>query len=89
MIDALRPYGGKLIEIPYTKGVSSTSLLAQTCKAGVYPEPRTQSLKRLLNAKNLSSFIEAHNPISALIGENEKVLLENESREFDGFWSTH
>ncbi|MDD2239914.1 MAG: phosphoenolpyruvate mutase [Kiritimatiellae bacterium] len=85
---ALEEYGGKLIVIPYTKGVSSHELLAQMNQLGTTAEIRRRTLKRLLAAKPISRFIEAHNPISALIAENARAELAGKVREFDGFWSS-
>lgn len=85
---ALASYGGELVEIPYTQGVSSTGLVDEKIKIGVSPDERTKALKEILNSKPLSRFIEAHSPISALIGEHEKVVVDGQNRQFDGFWSS-
>lgn len=88
VILALASYGGELVEIPYTQGVSSTALADEKIKVGVSPDERTRALKDILNSKPLSRFIEAHSPISALIGEHEKVVVDGQNRQFDGFWSS-
>ncbi len=88
VIEALEVYGGKLIEIPYTQGVSSTDLANEKASIAVSPVERTRALKVILNSKPLSRFIEAHSPISALIGEHEKVEIDGQNRQFDGFWSS-
>jgi phosphoenolpyruvate mutase len=85
---ALSEYGGQLIEIPYTTGVSSQGLADQLKAAGTSPDVRRYTLKRLLTAKSISRFIEAHNPISALIAERARVETDWKVREFDGFWSS-
>jgi phosphoenolpyruvate phosphomutase len=85
---ALAEYGGKLIEIPYTQGVSSQSLVSQMQGLGTTPDIRRRTLKRLLAAKPLSRFIEAHNPLSALIAEHATVNVNGKVRQFDGFWSS-
>lgn len=85
---ALAEYGGQLIEIPYTPGVSSHELLAQLNQLGTTAEIRRRTLKRLLAAKPISRFIEAHNPISALIAEHARVEVGAKVRQFDGFWSS-
>lgn len=87
-IDALEEYGGKLIEIPYTQGVSSTAMAQQSQALGTTPDIRRGTLRRLLEAKPISRFIEAHNPISALIAEHARIELDGRVREFDGFWSS-
>ena len=50
-IKALESYGGKLIEIPYTKGVSSSAMVKEVLSLGVTSEIRKATLKRLLNCK--------------------------------------
>lgn len=85
---ALNEYGGRLIEIPYTEGVSSTAMAQQLQALGTTPDLRRATLRRLLEAKSISRFIEAHNPISALIAEHSRVEVDGRVREFDGFWSS-
>ena len=55
-IKALETYGGKLIEVEYTKDVSSTGLTLNQKIIGTTPELRKASLKRLLDAKNLKNY---------------------------------
>lgn len=85
---ALQEYGGKLIQIPYTQGVSSQAILTQMKGLGTTSDIRRRTLKRLLAAKPISRFIEAHNPISALIAEHATVDVDGKVRQFDGFWSS-
>tara|TARA_B100001029_G_scaffold177636_1_gene182672 strand:+ start:992 stop:2299 length:1308 start_codon:yes stop_codon:yes gene_type:complete len=87
-IRELKKYKGKLIEIPYTKGVSSSALSMEQNKKFTTPETRLKSLIRLIEAKNFIRIIEAHNPISALIAENTNLKVKNKFKEFDGFWSS-
>ena len=87
-IKALNSYGGKLIEIPYTKDISSTKLVENILEIGTTPDSRRASLRRLINSKKIVRIIEAHSPLSALIGEKIKVNKDNQFREFDGFWSS-
>jgi phosphoenolpyruvate mutase len=87
-LEALAEYGGKLIEVPYTEGVSSQKLADQIRDTGITSDLRRATLKRLLAVKPLCRFIEAHNPISALIAESVKIREESVVREFDGFWSS-
>lgn len=87
-LEALAEFGGKLIEIPYTQGVSSQTMMTQLQGLGTTPDIRRKTLKRLLSAKPISRFIEAHNPISALIAEHATVESGGKIRQFDGFWSS-
>lgn len=87
-IKALKSYGGKLIEIEYTKDVSSTELSLKEKIIGTTPDIRKATLKRLLNAKDITRIMEAHNPLSALILENLTVSKDKKIYQFDGFWSS-
>ena len=49
VISALKIWGGKLVEIPYTKGISSTHLQSAIKEIGTSPYIRLKSLKRMLN----------------------------------------
>lgn len=85
---ALSEYGGRLIEVPYTKGISSSEIIEGIHAIGTTPELRKGTLRRLLRAKPISRFIETHSPISALIAENSKVEVGGKVRQYDGFWSS-
>ncbi len=87
-LKALKKYGGKLIEIPYTKGISSDALTKFHNLSLVTPDSRRGMLRRLLEIKKISRFIEAHSPISALIGENISITKKGKNLTFDGFWSS-
>jgi len=87
-IKALDSYGGKLIEIEYTKDVSSTDLSLKEKIIGTTPDIRKATLKRLLNSKNIVRIMEAHNPLSALILENLSINQSGKTKHFDGFWSS-
>jgi phosphoenolpyruvate phosphomutase len=87
-LEALAEYGGKLIEIPYTKDVSSSSLVEKILSFGTTPEIRKGTLKRLLRSKPITRFLEAHSPISALIVENANREVDGKLKQFDGFWSS-
>ena len=86
VIDTLAQWGGELIEIPYTKGISSTQLNKSLKEVGTTPEIRLKRLGRLLNNKKIIRVIEAHNGISGIVAENTKVVKNNVTIEFDGIW---
>ena len=86
VIDTLSEWGGELIEIPYTKGISSTALSQTLQEIGTTPEIRQKRLRRLLSAKKLIRIIEAHNGLTGLIVENTEIKKNNMTCEFDGIW---
>ena len=87
-IKALNSYGGKLIEVPYTKGVSSAAFIDHLNKMSTTPDIRRAILKKLINSEKLSRFIETHNPISAIIAETTYFERNGRRVGFDGFWSS-
>ncbi|WP_081193732.1 phosphoenolpyruvate mutase [Halomonas sp. BC1] len=89
VIDALAEWGGELIEVPYTKGISSTKLNKALKDIGTTPELRLKSLRRMLKVKPLVRFLDIHNALSGLIIENTHIIDENgKRREFDGMWGS-
>lgn len=88
IIAVLKEWGGQLIEVPYTPGISSTALIARIKDIGVTPEVRIKTLRRLLAAKPLVRVLEAHNGLSAMIVENASAVIEpNQGKhEFDALW---
>jgi len=88
VIDALKKWNGELVEISYTKGISSTQLNGALAEAGTTVDVRMARLRRLINAKPIVRILEAHNALSALIAENTEVLRNDKKVSFDGVWSS-
>ncbi|GMU41355.1 MAG: phosphoenolpyruvate mutase [Chloroflexota bacterium] len=88
VIEALRGWGGELVEVPYTEGISSTQLHAAMREIGTTPAIRLRALRRLLASKPLSRFMEVHNGLTGLIVERAQVDLPAGRREFDGMWAS-
>lgn len=88
VVETLAEWGGELIEVPYTKGISSTNLHRALKEIGTTPEVRLKSLRRMLQAKPLLRFLDIHNALSGLIIEHTKVDSPAGNREFDGMWGS-
>jgi phosphoenolpyruvate phosphomutase / 2-hydroxyethylphosphonate cytidylyltransferase len=88
VIDVLKEWGGELVEISYTHGISSTKLNAALKDIGTTPNIRLSLLRRLLNAKQLITVNEVHNGLTGLITEKTKVNKVNVVHEFDAMWSS-
>ncbi len=88
VIDVLSEWGGKLVEVPYTKGISSTQLNKALNEIGTTPELRLKSLRRMLQVKPLVRFLDIHNALSGLIVEHACVDTSEGRREFDGMWGS-
>ena len=88
VIQVIRKCGGKLVEVPYTTGISSTSLNKAVKELGTTPQIRLASLRRLLAAKPLVRFLDIHNALSGLIVEHCSVDTSEGSKSFDGMWGS-
>mgnify|MGYP001178542599 CR=1 FL=1 len=78
----IKKWNGVLVEIPYTQGISSTSVketLKQNFKGN---DLRNNVFNRLIKNKKLIRVIEVHNGLSALISSQAKY----KNNEFDCLW---
>ena len=82
VINTLSKWGGELIEIPYTKGISSTQLHNSLKEIGTTPEIRQKKLRRLIENKSIVRILEAHNGLTGIIAET----VSYDNNEFDGIW---
>lgn len=88
VIEVLAQWGGRLVEVPYTKGISSTKLHGAMREVGTTPEVRLKSLRRMLKVKPLIRLLDIHNGLTGLIIENIHIDTPNGRREFDGMWGS-
>ena len=88
VIDTISKWGGKVIDVPYTKGISSTQLNSKLKEIGTTPEIRLKRLRRLIEAKSIVRICESHSGLTGLIKENTSVEVNGIRREFDGMWSS-
>ncbi len=88
VIDVLKEWGGELIEVPYTPGISSTQINNSLKEVGTTPAIRQARLRRLISAKSLVRVLESHTPLCGLIIEHLSVGEGAELREFDAMWSS-
>lgn len=86
VIETIRQWGGALIEVPYTQGISSTLINNAMREIGVTPEIRSARLHRLINAKDIVRVMEAHNGLSGLIVEQTSINHNGYDEEFDALW---
>ncbi len=86
VIDTLAEWGGKLHEVPYTKGISSTLLNQSLKEIGTTPNVRLEKLQRLIASKPIVKVMEAHNGLTGLIVENVNIQKDGMLKEFDAMW---
>lgn len=88
IIDCLAEWGGQVIDVPYTKGISSSMLNERLKEIGTTPDVRLKRLKRLIGAKKIVRILESHSGLTGLIIENTFVQKNGMKMEFDGMWAS-
>ncbi|MDD4244417.1 MAG: phosphoenolpyruvate mutase [Bacilli bacterium] len=88
VVDTLSEWGGVLVDVPYTKGISSTQLTSSIKEIGTTPDVRLKRLRRLIKAKPIVRILESHSGLTGLICENINVSINGKQEEFDGMWSS-
>lgn len=88
VIEALAVWGGELVEVPYTEGISSTQLNRALKQIGTTPNVRLSRLRRQIGSTDIIRIIEAHSGLTGLIIESTSVQREGRTIEFDGMWSS-
>jgi len=87
VINTLKEWGGELIEVKYTEGISSTLIQNSLRQIGVTPQNRLLRLQRILEAKSCMTLMEAHDGLSGLIVENTFYKDDaGKKNEFDAIW---
>ncbi len=88
VVECIAKWGGKVVDIPYTPGISSTALNAEVREIGTSPEVRRRMLRRLIAAKPIVRIMESHSGLTGLIIEKTKVNVDGRVEEFDGMWAS-
>lgn len=88
VFEVMNELGGKVIEIPYTQGINSSSLDKDIKAIGTTPDVRMKTLRRLIDAKPIVRILEAHDGLCGLIIENVAVQKDDKLEVFDGMWSS-
>lgn len=88
IIEAMAEWGGQVVDIPYTQGISSTAMNQRLKEIGTTPEIRMKRLRRLIGAKRIVRILESHSGLTGLIIENTFVNVDGKKEEFDGMWAS-
>lgn len=88
VFEAMKEWGGQVVEIPYTQGINSSALADNASSIGTTPDVRRAALRRLIAAKPIVRIMEAHSGLSGLIIENAEVTKDDGIHRFDGMWSS-
>jgi phosphoenolpyruvate phosphomutase / 2-hydroxyethylphosphonate cytidylyltransferase len=87
VIKFLKKNKGQLVEVAYTKNISSSSIKSNLINH-LTPNSRISNLKRLIENKKIVRVLESHSPLSGLIAENIKVEKGKKIEQFDAMWSS-
>ena len=89
VINELKKWDAQLVEVPYTKNISSTKIINNFGREmNSIPDIRRASLRRLLVAKPILKFLDIHNALTGLIVENTFIENNEGKIEFDGMWGS-
>ena len=88
VINQLKKWSGKLIEVKYTPNIPSSELRNRIINTSITPDVRKSKLNRLLKVKKLVRILECHNPLAGLIVENLSLVKNRKFFSFDGMWSS-
>jgi len=86
VIDALKEWGGELIEPSYTDGISSTQLNRALKEVGTTPDIRRRRLRLLIEAKPIVRVMEAHSGLTGMLVEQTQIKENGKVEEFDAMW---
>lgn len=86
VIEKLNSWNGKLIEVPYSQNAISVDFKDEKLRDKVTSTERLSLLKKLLNEKEYLTFLDTHNPLSALVVENATYTSIEREASFDGMW---
>lgn len=86
VISILSEWGGKLVELPYSKNEAYELIENDMRSRLAIPDMRRKRLKNLLDMKGLVTAIEAHSGITGLIAEKTTVLQDGKTYQFDAMW---
>ncbi len=88
VIDGLSMYGGKLVEIAYTRNETVKRIDDRMKIKLMLPEFRRKRLRQIIKVYPLVRVIEAHNGLTGLIAEKTVVDTVSGLAQFDAMWSS-
>lgn len=88
VVSLLKEWGGKLIEVPYSRDINELKIKEQMSKTGITTAMRQSRLRKILNAGKLVKVLEVHSALSGLIAENIIYNKNGQKIEFDAMWSS-
>ena len=86
VVDTLKEWGGKLIEVPYTHNERVHNVDVMMRERAAMPEYRRKRLKQLINLCPIVKALEVHNGLTGLIAEKTIVSGKNSIDQYDAMW---
>ncbi|BEU88750.1 phosphoenolpyruvate mutase [Selenomonas sp. TAMA-11512] len=86
LLESLNTYGGRLIEIPYTRNETVHKIDRQMREQLMMPENRRGRLRKLLGLVPVVKTMEAHSGLTGLIVEKTMVATDGAIDQFDAMW---
>ena len=86
VVEALKEYGGELIEFPYSANEEYKKIEAHSVEQLSIPDARRGRLRKLLGMNKLVTAMEAHSGITGLIVEKTTVYKDGKASSFDAMW---
>lgn len=85
-VSLLSPYGGRVIDIPYTYNDNVKRIDKRIKEKLAMPEYRRKRLKQLIGICPIVKTIEVHSGLTGLIAEKTIVENDGELDQFDAMW---
>ncbi len=86
VIETLKEWDGKLIEVPYTYNENVKRIDSMMREKLAMPEFRRKRLRQLLNICPIVKALEAHSGLTGLIAEKTVVAHGGQLDQFDAMW---
>ena len=83
----MKSIGSEVIEIPYTKGITSSDMFKKST-FGITPNQRIKKLRTLLSSNKIVRALEAHSGLCGLIIEQLELDTKEGPASFDAIWSS-
>ncbi len=86
VINALKEYGGQLIEVAYTRSEQAVRVDKLLREKLAMPEYRRKRLRQLISLCPIVKTIEVHSGLTGMIAEKTVVEREGKLDQFDAMW---
>lgn len=82
----ISPYGGKIVDVPYTYDLKIKEIDSKIKARLAMPEYRRKRLRQLLEIRPIVKALEVHSGLTGLIAEKTVVEQDGKLDQFDAMW---